>query len=498
MKRKVYYPKAIAKLGVLLHNYGQGEQSKAYIHTVIPESVVVNKNSYQQADDFSLTLRFEDLPFDPRLARSILVNIAIMDIKSLSGFTDKDFYSNLLFRGFADSHNVTLESQQRIVTFEGRDYTALFIDAPFDNASLPDDTGERKTTISLNRPVKTIVQDLISNLPAVKNIKIRDETNGKQLSNFGSAVPAYDLVNGLKSTSGDFNHINPNRTYWDAVVSLCEAAGMICYIDLDELVLTTPRILELGGPSGNKKPTIQMIYGHNITSLNFHKNLGKKRKFNIVVRSFDPVTEKALVVTIPRDATSEWSNAMDIPKKLVKVAELDTNGIKVERDAPFFTFYALQTHTTEGLVDIGEKIFTEFMRQQLEGSLETHDMTTVSHELGKKPVEYDITKIKTGTPVKIEILLDDIQNLLRFNSKGEKISNEKRQNEMKKKFNYLKRKGYDQRVSSLIVRALAAGSGKLRPTFYTREATFRMDSRGFTMRIGFVNFVQIDLKTIGG
>ena len=484
---KVYYPKPIAKLEVLLYDYGTNRYKTPFKITLVPISVDVQKTSYQRADTFSMTVRFEDLPFDPRLARSILVHIAVVDVKSLDSFTADNFRpEHIIFSGFADTHNISLESVDRTITFEGRDYTALFIDSQFDNANLPDAKGERTQTIKLDRPVLTIIKDLMSNLPAVKNMKIRDETNGKAVKNFATSVPSYDLVNGQKSTSGQFAHINPNRTYWDAIVSICEVSGLICYVDLDELVITTPRIL-YQGPTTNSKRTLQMIYGNNLMKLEFNRNLGKKKKFNIVVRNFDVVTEKAIVVTIPRDATSSWSKEMNIPKKIAKTSELNTDGIRVERDAPFISFFYPDINTKEGLVSIGEKIFEEFIRQQLEGTCETHEMRV----LDDKGVEFDLTKIKTGTPIKIEILLDDIQNLLRFDTKGAKIADGRRTAEVKKKIDYLKQKGYSKTVATQLINAIAEGSGKLRPTFYTREASIVMDSQGFSMRIGFVNFIQI-------
>ena len=485
--RKLYYPKAIAKLEVLLYDYGQANYAKPFNVTLVPISATVDKTSYQQADTFALTVRFEDLPFDPRLARSILVNIAIVDVKSLNAFKSDDFRpEHIIFRGFADTHNISLEEQDRTITFEGRDYTALFIDAQFDNANLPDAKGKRTKRISLNRPVLTIIKDLMSNLPAVKNMKIRDETMGRAVKNFAVSVPSYDLVNGQQSTSGQFAHVNPNRTYWDAIVSICEVAGLICYVDLDELVITTPRILYQGSAT-NSKRTLQMIYGTNIMRLDFHRNLGKKKKFNIVVRNFEVETEKAIVVTIPRDATDEWSKQMSIPKKLAKTSELDTNGIRIERDAPFISFFYPDLRTREGLIDVGQKIFEEFIRQQLEGTCETHDMQV----LDDRGMEFDLTKIKTGTPIKIEMLIEDVKKLLRFDTKGDKISDGKRADEINKKISYLQTRGYGRSVARQLVNAIAAGSGKLRPTFYTREASISMDNNGFKMRIGFVNFIQI-------
>ena len=480
--RKIYHPKAIAHLEVLLY-----DQQKTFTVTLQPIRTHINKKTYTMADDFSMTVRFEDLPFDPRLAKTILVNISIADVKGLEAFR-RDVFSpdHIMFRGFADTHKIDLQSAERTVSFEGRDFTALFIDSPFDNANLPGAEGKRTKEILLNRPVYNIIKDLMSNLPAVKNLKIRDETNGKALKNFSASVPNYDLIQGRKTTYGQYSHINPNRNYWDAIVSICESAGMICYIDLDELVLTTPRIL-YQGPTTNSKRTLQFIYGHNLEKLDFHRELGKRKKFNIVIRTFDVVTEKSIVVTIPRDATNQWSKEMDIPKKILKIQELDTNGQRIEKDAPFITIFEPDLKTKEQLVERGQTIFEEYVRQEIEGSCETKNMTTKDD----RGVEFELTQIKTGTPIKIDMLIDDVKNLLRFSPEGDKISNQQRREEMRKKISYLQRRGYSNKIANILIDAIAKQSGKLRPTFYAKDVSVSMDTNGFALRIGFVNFIQV-------
>ena len=479
---KVYYPKAIAHLEVLLY-----DSEQTFTVTLQPIRVHINKKTYTMADDFSMTVRFEDLPFDPRLAKNILVNISVVDVKSLDSIkTDALSPEHIMFRGFADVHQINLETTERTVSFEGRDFTALFIDSPFDNANLPGTEGKRTKEIQLNRPVYNIIQDLMSNLPAVRRMKIRDETNGKALKNFSASVPNYDLVQGKKTTSGQYAHINPNRNYWDAIVSICESAGMIVYVDLDELVLTTPRIL-YQGPTTNSKRTLQFVYGNNLSKLDFHRELGKKKKFNIVIRTFDVITEKSIVITIPRDATASWAREMDIPKKIIKVQELDTNGQRIEKDAPFITIYEPDLKTREQLIERGQTIFEEYVRQEIEGSCETYNMA-VKDDRG---VEFDLTQIKTGTPIKIEMLIDDVQNLLRFSPTGQKITDQQRREEMKKKITYLQRRGYSTNVANILINAISRETGKLRPTFYAKEVNVNMDTSGFSLRIGFVNFIQV-------
>ena len=476
---KVYYPKCVALIDLIAHDYGDQNQKPEFHFLVSPTSCSVNINAYNLADTANLAVRFEDFPFDPRLIRSLRVTILILDLKDLRDFTSADVQNNLdkvVFTGFADTHKIQLGQSERMVQVECRDYTALLIDSTFDNANLEDAEGKRLRKIRLDRPVKAIIKDLLSNVPAAKNIEI-DDRSGRGEQNFKKAVPNFSLVSGEEVSDGLYHYADKNETYWDVIVSLCEAAALVCYIELDKLVLTTPRILYEGGIQ-NKK-TLQFIYGFNLMALEFFRNLGKKKKFNILLRSFNVRENKRLQVSIPRDADKAWADSMNVDKAIQKIKELNTEGVAESRNAPAFTFL-LSDKTKQELVDYGQKVFEEIVRQQLEGSCETNEMV-VNDDRG---VEFDLTQIKVGTPVKIEIAQEDVRNILRTGSGGEKISDGQR-------VAYLMRRGYPQRTAEALIKAVAKGTGKLRPTFYTREAVFDFSDQGFACRIGFVNYIQL-------
>ena len=211
-------------------------------------------------------------------------------------------------------------------------------------------------------------------------------------------------------------------------------------------------------------------------SLEFFRNLGKKRKFNLLLKTFNIRQNKRIQVSIPRDATKSWADDMNVSRSVQMVKELNTEGIAESRPAPGFTFLH-NNKTKEELIEIGEKTFEEFIRQQLEGSFESHEMV-VNDDQG---VEFDVTKIKTGTPLKIEISQEDVQNILRTGPEGDKKSDGQR-------IAYLIRRGYPKKTAEDLIAAVARGTGKLRPVFYTREAMFDFSESGFTFRAGFINY----------
>ena len=477
----IYYPKCVVQVDVILYDYGDTSQKSEFHLIVAPVHCSVNINSYNLADTFSVTVRFEDLPFDPRLIRSLRATVYMLDLKRLRNISAKDLKDNadkIIITGFADNHTIRLEQTERTVSFDGRDYTALFIDSTWDNANLEDDKGKRTRQINKQRPVKDIIEDLISNLPAAAGIEVLD-MSGQAVKNLARSIPEYDLTNGRKSSEGKDYYTEPNRTYWDVIVSLCEAAALICYIELDKLILTTPRILFRSGGIQGKK-TLQFIYGFNLMGLEFYRNLGKKKRFNFLFRGFDVRTGKKITVSIPRDANKDWADSMNIDKAVVKIKELDHQGIARERVAPAYTFPLPPNITKEDAIEIGQKVFEEYVRQQLEGSCETREMRVNDTD----NIEFDVTKIRMGTPILIEIANEDVKNIMRRSPDGTKISDSQR-------IAYLVRRGYPPRVAQELIKAVAKGTGKLRPLFYVREAQFEMGNDGFSLRIGFINYIQV-------
>ena len=475
----VYYPKCLCVAKMVLADFGANIQQPQPV-SFQPVSAAVRINSYVEADTFSVTARYEDFPFDPRLIRSMLITISIFNSKDIS--TEKA-EKVAIMAGFADAHNISLDASARTVQFDGRDYTSLFIDTRFDNANLNDDEGRRLRKIKLARPLVSILEDLKSNVAGAEKIQIEDRTQGA-VQNFTRASGGnYDLVNGQKSQYGQVEYVQPNETYWDVISSICEAAGVICYIELDKLVLTTPRILYQSEGFSSKK-AVPFIYGKNIERLEFHKNLSKKKRFNVVVRSLNRRTSETTSLSIPRDATAGWIQATNVEKAVQQVLSLDSTGAQVKKPAPAFVFRFIDK-TKEELVSLGEGIFEQFVRQQLEGSMVTREMTI------NDGTEIDLTQLKIGTPILIEMAQKDMQYINRKSPEGENISDAQR-------VAYLLRRGYNPETAAILVQALAAITGKIKPTFYMRGCELAMHSDGFQLTVDFINFVVLGERTSQG
>ena len=197
------------------------------------------------------------------------------------------------------------------------------------------------------------------------------------------------------------------------------------------------------------------------------------------MKSWNTKTNTPFKVSIPRDATAQWSKETNIPKAVQKIQTLDAQGNQITKDAPGYLF-SYHNKTREQMVEIGQGIFEEIARQQIEGEMETKEMV-VNNQNG---VEIDLTKISVGTPLLLEIVQKDIQYISRKTIDGDPVSDGKR-------MNYLISRGYSVETASVLIEAVAQTSGKIRPVFYIRSADIMIGQDGFSLRIGFVNYIEL-------
>lgn len=199
----------------------------------VPKKASVEIPAYRQAGKFNLTFDYKDLPIDPRIVRSVGVEIymdsieantwadGVTQVKPPNGERTSMLTramrtpGNLVLQGMVDTWHVSHTARGSEVSIEGRDMTGLFLNTPI--------TPELVAGIDLKRPIHEVVQQIIDCLPWRGGLQ---------------AYPAYE---------GEW----PN--------------GVIPSLDnLDELVLKRPRVRR--GANGKK---VKASPGADISKLNF-------------------------------------------------------------------------------------------------------------------------------------------------------------------------------------------------------------------------------------
>jgi hypothetical protein len=195
-----------------------------------------------------------------------------------------------------------------------------------------------------------------------------------------------------------------------------------------------------------------------------------------LVRSLNIETKELLTVDIPAQASAEWASALGIAAEPQKIQKVGTDGQIEEEEAPRLTFSIPNIADINQLREIGEGIWEEIGRQQIEGSFETKEMC-----LDQNGVEFDIIKIRNGTAVEIEILQDDLNRIKRIGDEGTRVK-------------YLT----DRCYPAVVAQAFAKTLGKFKTRFYTKQVEFTVDKdNGFSMNLDFINYIELGNKGLG-
>lgn len=470
----VYYPQSAMSLRVRWEDFGDKQSEalqKTYSLPILARRINVHINDYTQADTFDAEIDYKQFPFDPRCIRAIAVTIHAQNMEAvfLQNNALKQIIpsrENTIFMGFADDESIRFDDEKRTIRLEGRDFTSLLIDKKYP-----------KGTIPLDQRLDVVLRGILSELR---------ETQAIQLDNrVGGELPVIASFWGDKSEGSGKKNVKRDESYWDVIQDIVGRAGLIAYIELDKLVLSRPRVLY------NKSATKVFVYGFNVKNLEFKRKIGRRKNFNIVVRSLNVESKEVLEAKIPLEATNEWSDATGIANQEVKVQELDKDGKPVAeadaKPAPYISFKIPNVANKEKLIEIGEAIYEEIGRQQIEGSFSTKEMEIRFNKLDVDGIQtptiedFNILSLRNGTPLAIVIDAGDLKDISRISNVGER-----------KKF--LLQRGYEEAVAQVFAETL----GKYSNIFYTRSVRFMMDSeQGFSTDIEFVNFIETSSKFAG-
>jgi hypothetical protein len=459
----LYYPQVAVELRILFEDFGKGDPLTAREQrlSVTPKSATVSINDYTRADTFRLELDYKNFPFDPRTLRSVGVQIHMEDMKNLLNATGEPNFikpseDNAVFLGFVDTDELRFDENSRSVSMEGRDFTGLFIDSPYRDPE----------PLSINQPLDIILQSLVRGLKATAKMSV--ELRGlTSLPNLGALATDYSPLTGYRNKK-------KNETYWDVIQDLADLAGVIIFVELDRLIVTKPNALY------DRKKSKQFVWGKNLSTLEFQRKLGRLRYFNVHVKSLNPANKYNAIIEarIPLQATQEWSTRTGVPLKEVQIEKVSANKQSneiIKEPAPYFTFRLANISDQAHLIQVGELIYEEIGRQQIEGRFTTKDMGTWEGESKPSAKEFNLLKLRNGSPLDIKIYQDDLDAISREKSPAARV-------------NYLQNRGYSRAVAQ----AFALTLGKFTTPFYTKAVEFTMNAdTGFQMDVDFINFIEL-------
>lgn len=523
----VSFPQGVITLRVLLEDFSTKSVrlQKTHRWTVVAKNLKVNLNSYMEADTFSATIDYKNLPFDPRIIRSCGVSIYLENKKQIFNLETgrnldaiRPSANNVIFQGFADTDKIELSSDSRTVTLEGRDFTSLLIDREY--------LGE---PIGVVDRVDYVVRTLLDQLPQTK-VDSSQPGSGLEIELVGLTDEDIPRLSQLAPGKGSLDgFVNPRgkRSYWDKIQEIINNSGLIAYVAIDRLIITKPRNLY------DRSKSKVFVYGRNMSNLEFERKLGRQKGFNVRVVSLNDKT--VLEARIPEEATEEWSRETGVVRQPISlpVAKAPGKGNQEQgqtftavpnylqppaspsgqpvveeqkaEPAPYITFKIRDVADKDHLVKIGEKIYEELGRQQIEGKLTTKEMKIYSPESSSPADKYfDATKFRVGTPIEIRIDQGDLEGLKRLVAPAARDTQKyketvedlarRRQNIVA----FLRRRGYVGDKGE-IAEALADALTKFDTPFFTKSVEFSLDhEQGFQMDLEFINFIEIPQNLVEG
>lgn len=461
-----WYPQACVKLRILNEDFKLASDpslQKTYPLIVVPRNVSINVNDHKTSDTFSMDIDYKTFPFDPRIIRYCGVTVYVQDMQSLvnpngSLNTIRPIDSSAVFAGFVDEESISFDDTKRNVHFEGRDFSGLLIDQKY----------LEQVPIDLHGPLDLAIGNFLAQFPATKEIVLTD-INLKPIPAGSLPILGTFYKSGVDPHGGQMN-TSGHETYWDIINSMVTQAGLICYMHLNALVITTPR--NLFGTQADAK----FIYGKNVKTFTMKRKLGRLKNFNLLVRS--RVGSTVNEARIPLEAFTDWATSYGIPQAAVTVPVMRPDGTldnSTGNIAPYISFPVQQGIADKGaLIRIGQSAYETYSRQQIEGTIETRDMLTHSAAVP----QIDLTQLDIGQPIALEIDTDDLTAISRFPNVSTRID-------------YLIQRNYARDVAV----AFATSMGKFSQSFYTKSYTLQMgQDTGFSLKINFVNIIKLSNK----
>jgi len=458
----LYYPQGAITLRIRWESFGNDDPKldEQYSMTILARTMTVEINDYTEADTFNCEFDYQSFPFDPRSIRSCGITIHMKDKKQVFDGNSPDRLvpeeKNIVFQGFVDEESISFDDSNRTVRMEGRDFTSLFLDVKRTNTN----------PLPLTKPINKLIESLIQEQKATEEILVDVRVDG-ELPTMSKLAPDFNPISATKNSKR-------NESYWDFMQDILAKAGLIGYIELDKFVISKPRALY-----GREKMK-QFVYGKNVSSLEFTRKLGRQKNFNVKVVSLDMGTKKLLEVLIPEDAKdSEFVERFG--NKRVTLEQLDKDGKKIEppKGADFLTFRVPDIVDKDHLIVVGESIFEEISRQELEGSLTTFEML-IPEQIDQKnrqrtnPIAFN--QIRVGTPIQLYIEQPDIEAIGTLKKLAEKRK-------------YLIKQGFNEKIAA----GLADSVNKIASPFYTKSVTYILSQdNGFQMDLKFINFIELD------
>lgn len=496
---RVYYPQARAILQVVLDGFADTAKDTApLVIPVLPKSVKVVRNGYNQADSWELTFEVGDLPIDPDMVRAGAVEIYLFQLHEseqrvvsrknpliepdgggdrprtpadtaalelgLATTRDRFTYGNRpQIAGLFDRDQLTLSNDGGWVTIAGQDYTAHLMSEQW--KPLPNGRARRI-------PVGQRLDELVTNILAEADPEGRLAVEVRGMSASDLPIVGKNEVRGHKRGIP----VEADTSYWDVIYKVTVRHGLIAFVDGLSVVLMRPQNLTSGEDAGRVK---RLAWGVNLDHLELTRELGKQQGPTIVVRGYDPKTRQTVDVEYPVGSFHRSSKAGETKASKTQATKTSTHKSKlgkvtttVKNRDEYEIVPAYGITDRETLARMAESLYNVRSRAERRVVAGTRDLRDMRGS--------DMLDVRSGDACTIE--WDDFNRAILANPD---LSPDAKQL-------HLEDRGFNSTVAATIVKHFAKLEALARP-LRLKEATIDYDAdEGVSIELDLADFIVVD------
>ena len=472
---------------------GAGSDDRVVLGTILPIDCTIERNGLRTADTATLTINHRDAPFDPRMIRSVaieiivgLVDAASYEAGAAEGQTRED--GSLLslvprgranapeapegttrFLGLVDEWNIDFDGDDGdTITLECRDLTAIAIDQPL----LAGDG------IDMSVPIDRGVRELLGRYAATRGISVRFGIAGEE----GDAPTPGDAVpRSRRSRRGGISRRarqgGQRLSLWDHITEVCTQVGLVPVWEDNELRIIRPRTF-----FEQRDIARRMVYGRNLKKLGFARKLGGTKVPTIEVRAYDPALGRTRWARypVPGNAPRTGVFGQTAPPRPARANEVPPSGQNPDDRIATYTLDGITDPET--LASAAESIWHQIGRQEIEGKFSTDDLWSFD-----RPVEQvDLLRMRPGDAVELLVASPETEELAESLTSATEIRGLQRQ----ARAEYLRSLGWSEAVAQRFAELQDATS--FQTIFRTQNIRIKYSANdGIGIEADFQNFLEI-------
>lgn len=474
---------------------------------VIPSAATWKQNNFHSADEAEITIRYLDMPFDPRVIRSAAIEL-FMGTVSASDFaagvngatraasgggseplnvvpdTWEDANglqrTNSRFIGFVDSFEEEWpEDGEPTIKLKCRDGTQLLtlIQAP------------PKISVDKDLPLPEAIAKYMANFNALQELVVEYRSTGDPPTLKGAlAGTSYQPKLGPQPSKGG-GAASDKLNVWDYIYDLCASLGHTVYVEGRTVVIRrirelmdqkTParaddpyRTREINGVSFERRT---FLYGVNVQSAKVSREFTQKAPMAVELRCYWPERKKVLVARYPNIKSKKQKPSLVLPGDGIGEAKVQV-----------YTVSGIQSEDT--LADIAKDIFESSSRGELVLTIRTLDLAS----LGGDNDDPDLFDMKIGDSIEYRVGRFEMPDA----SGNTQVAHDLALSILEQNIELLTKMGYPSDVAQRYARAFTDPG--LQRIFRLKEATCTWSSdEGISWELTAVNYTEAQIDGPGG